>query len=278
MTIESIGKNVTNSTGVSVQSDGTANTMGAWTELVASSTVDCEWFELFLYADQPDTGYMVDIGIGAAASEVRVLDRLSYWGNTATSCRYRFPLTIPSGTRISARCQDQVGGRFVRISGHLDDAPNFGTSPSNITIGIGLSQGFNIDPGTTLNTKGGWQQLTASSSADIDYIMMVFGGQNDSTNSNANYLIDIGTGAVSSEVVLISNIGFTTDGSEILTSKVACYFQSITAGTRISVRCQADDNTSGTRGIDALMVGCLLDTPASGGAPKQAGRGGGMAG
>jgi hypothetical protein len=66
-------------------------TTGAWVELIASTPVDITEAEIF-----DSSGQMLELGVGAASSEVRVL-------YVAPGGNGRVPLVIPSGSRISIR-------------------------------------------------------------------------------------------------------------------------------------------------------------------------------
>jgi hypothetical protein len=97
-----------------VDAGSTANTKSAWTEIVASTTAPIKLLYL-LYGPESSTAHggggestsLVDIGVGAAASEVVVL------ANLAVSRQRPYvphvlgpiPVDIPAGSRIAVRAQ-----------------------------------------------------------------------------------------------------------------------------------------------------------------------------
>ncbi len=90
----------------------------------------------------------------------------------------------------------------------------------------------------TQHTKGDWETLISSTSADAEgiYIKIVDVGQ---SNIATSMLMDIGTGAAESETVLIPDliVGYASDDK----TKGRMYFipTAIVSGTRISARCQS---------------------------------------
>jgi hypothetical protein len=102
-----------------------------------------------------------------------------------------------------------------------------------------LSAGFEILPSGTVNTKGSWTQIVASTPYDFE--MLVLGAQGPASFS---WALDIGIGAPGSEIVIVPNflIGMGgVDGGYRVTFPLH-----IPAGSAISVRCQSTNNTGKT--------------------------------
>jgi len=92
-------------------SSSSANTKGSWAEVIHSLTAATCWF-IVMFTPFSSNGYFVDIGIGAAASEVAIISDL-FLNNQGTYQGIPMsigPIRFPAGTRISARCQDNAGG------------------------------------------------------------------------------------------------------------------------------------------------------------------------
>lgn len=117
------------SRGAAVDPGGTANTKGAWSQLVASTAVDvAAIFGVIGYnadvARAAVASSLVDIGIGAAASEFVILPDFSLaWGTSYDGPTdvviNPVPCAIPSGTRIAARsaCSlNTAGDRTVDVA------------------------------------------------------------------------------------------------------------------------------------------------------------------
>lgn len=95
---------------------GTANTKGSWTQIVASTPYDASAFLLDLWVSSAGLDYLVDIGVGAAASEYVVLPNLYIRAGTTTGLTSEYtlvPLSIPTGTRVSARAQCSTASSVV---------------------------------------------------------------------------------------------------------------------------------------------------------------------
>lgn len=114
--VESWGLSTASSIGTVLDPGGTANTKGSYTQLVASTSRNCREVSIVLYSpdvdsagnDQVNKFWAVDIAVGAAASEVIIVPDLMAsrgWStNFSPTGSLRLPISIPAGTRISARC------------------------------------------------------------------------------------------------------------------------------------------------------------------------------
>ena len=108
------GIDLSGSRGTVVDPGGVANTLGAWTEIDASTSDDIYGFFVMIGNDDNATintnnEFFIDIGIGGAGSEEVVVD--SIWSRSSTSENNYptefFDIVIPAGTRIAARMQAQ---------------------------------------------------------------------------------------------------------------------------------------------------------------------------
>jgi len=113
--VDSIGFQAGTTRGVTLTPNASANTMGSYAQLVASSSVDYMGimaafdYQGGAFATQ---NWLVDIAIGAGGSEVVVVPQLFTGGGGANAfgCPVMpfIPLSIPAGTRIAARCQSSA--------------------------------------------------------------------------------------------------------------------------------------------------------------------------
>ena len=116
--LETWGAVTTGSTGTVVDAGATANTKGAWVQLIASTGFDTE--DLLLAFDHDETGFpaatrtfLLDIGLGAAAAEQVVIDNLAVALSASDNAFLPrtlgpVPCRIPAGTRVAARCQCSI--------------------------------------------------------------------------------------------------------------------------------------------------------------------------
>jgi hypothetical protein len=107
----------------------------------------------------------------------------------------------------------------------------------------------NADPGVTvtadatIHTKGAWAQIIASTARDAYGITVFIAATAGAASSNQRYLVDIGIGAASSEVVLIPDLmcgNASAFNAASNTGPAMFHFPIyIPAGSRISARGQA---------------------------------------
>lgn len=107
-----MGVDTATSRGITLTAPGSLNVKSAWTEIEDSTPVDFSALSLFVQGGVGTTmnssGVLVDIGIGAAGSEIVLVPDFYLFGSstaeyyTAYSPRC-YGLDIPAGTRLSAR-------------------------------------------------------------------------------------------------------------------------------------------------------------------------------
>lgn len=119
--------------GTQLDPGATANTKGAYAQLTASTTNDLAGFFVAFDINGQSSGstgiaeYLVDVSIGAAASEKVILPNIQLIGDRQTIANnacYILPATtdylpifIPAGTRLSARCQCSINTATARLIG-----------------------------------------------------------------------------------------------------------------------------------------------------------------
>ena len=67
-----------------VTSGGSNNTKGSWTEAIASTSEETYWLTIVFKGAVNDVNFLVDIGVGAAASEVVQIANIPFFSNTST--------------------------------------------------------------------------------------------------------------------------------------------------------------------------------------------------
>lgn len=110
--VEAIGVSTASSIATNLDPGGTANTEGSWTELAAATTRQFDAIVLAVHNNAiltADTEWLVDIGIGAAASEQVVIPNVAFRADAnlirGTKIYMTVPITIPAGVRVAARAQ-----------------------------------------------------------------------------------------------------------------------------------------------------------------------------
>ena len=264
-----------NSTGVLVASSATANTKGSWVELIASTSEETYWIQLVVtnnVASVTKRNFLLDIGVGALGVEVVKIANISAYVINSKSITYLFPLTIASGARVSISCANaDVSATSCFAMIYLDNEDAYGTSTVNANFGADTasSKGTAIEAdGTTDDTKGGYGELTSSTSIDVDYMVVMIGSNDNGTISPAQEaLVDVATGAASSEVDIIANVPYGMNNAE--TSGISFgVFQSIPSTTRLSARMQTSDSVAAgaaDRTLDVCFLCFTLEAPSGGG-------------
>jgi hypothetical protein len=249
-------------------SPSSANTKYSWVELIASTSFPASGL-IVTIGYRNVANFLIDVGIGAAGSEITIINDLLASIMTGTGLAKAssmfFPISIPAGTRIAARCQSSstsnkncgvavqiVGGGFVH------------PSPFSrvITYGAdtGTSRGVNVDPGSSADTKGAWVEISAATSDILKALLVRFGDGGSTRGSLKQGLLDVGIGAAGSEIVAIPNIhflhsyysssayGFSPDCSVL-------FPVSIPSGYRLAVRAQSQETNATYRKFDVALYG-----------------------
>lgn len=264
-----LGTVAANSTGPVLNTGGSSFVKGSWSQIVASLAQDCSWMMFYIETlNSSGTNYAVDIGVGSSGNEVVIVANLLFSSQSAGGIRYMFPLNIPAGTRVAARVAGNGspgGGLSVGFNVFSDTYQSAGCGSAIDTYGLNSATilGTAVDPGATVNTKGAYSQVVASTVADIAGIFVAFDQQNTgSGSSNAiYYLVDIAVGLSGSEVVIIPNVllsAYVGTSATQLDGHLPYVAVQIPAGSRIAVRCQSSTNTSPDRVIGCTIFGVRL--------------------
>lgn len=265
MTYETVGVSTSTSEATSIAHSGTANTKSNWVELDASTAFAVDGFWVYFGVNSSVTlDYFIDIGIGAASSEVVLIPDLFYsTGDTeGESNLVFFPISIASGTRISARQQNYAttGTIDVAIIITTDSGLDVTAFTSVDTLGALTSSdtsGTLITPSTTANVKGPYVELDASTSNTYKAFIAIIGQNRNAGLTDADALFDVAIGAASSEVDFLININFgSSQFSDTMQPKVfgpmAC---DIPSSSRLSVRAQSSLGDFGDRLFDIVLYG-----------------------
>ena len=121
--IVTMGAAAGTSGGTAIDSGATANTFGAWVQLTGSTTDDIKALCCTSGGNNnttPTTGQgLLQIGVGAAAAEVPVLELPFQMGTTADNYGplppFWLPCSIPAGTRVAARFMSTVTDAVDRV-------------------------------------------------------------------------------------------------------------------------------------------------------------------
>lgn len=246
-----------------------ANIKGSWAEVSSSTPFDATSFFLSLCAPNGLTNdeCLLDIGIGASGQEVVIVPDLllsptgASWSPGLDEFLIPIPLSVPAGTRLSARLQQSVAGGYGSGQISLDIkllAGGWGaSSPLQVASSIGVSTinttGTVVAASTSSGTYGSWVELTSATDGPICSLLVLLGGQQQ--NTGMGYYIDLAVGSSGNEQKFLYNLVAYRDGSSSrLNPRVHGPFPvNIPAGTRISARLL--DNGGGSRTLEVACYG-----------------------
>jgi hypothetical protein len=230
-----------NATGTLITAGATANTKGAWTQLVAATDFDSDGMLLTL-SIQSAHPYAFDIAIGASGSEQIIVNNILLRGINGSnyySSSY-LPITIPAGTRISVRSQSttasSIGHALVHLFGESFLSSKFaGVETVGANVTASGTDGTYVLYNGTANTWSSWVQLTAATQneffamflSDLSYI-----------NAAADFMYEIGIGASGSEQAIMPTMHLRGDlykGAVISPT----FPIRIPAGSRLSMRARS---------------------------------------
>ena len=203
----------------SMSSDSAAHAKGPYTEVVASTPYDSSRLYLQLAAGSNNGRLvLVDLATGGAGAETVAVANIATTIDVDIMTAIFVPVTVdlPAGTRLALRCQTGLSAATTEsFVVHLEDRA-LGSIASPVTYGAvtAASRGTVLDPGTTINTKGSYVQVSASTSARIDTLVLcTTASQAGSTFITAftSWLLDIATGTSGAESVLLPNFRYSAN-------------------------------------------------------------------
>jgi hypothetical protein len=263
--------------GTSVSASGTANTKGSWTQLIASTTDAAFGIFVILNAvaeQELVRNILVDIGIGAAGSEVVLLPDLhaGFAAHLRTGTQVAdtsvlspgcksafFPIFVPSGSRLAARAAASLASDTVDVHLIL-----WGKTPQPMWVGSRVdaygvvsasSRGTAVNAGN--NAEGAWAQLVASTSLDHQ-AWVLMGGNRDTggyATAGETYSFDLGVGAAGSEQIIGENWIFGVSKHSAITGPFPPLpvYAPVPAGSRIAAR--AASTAAAVTTVDAIAYG-----------------------
>jgi hypothetical protein len=178
----------------------------AWTEIIADTGAEAEGFAIAVRGpavNATDTGMLLDIAVGAAASEVEIVTDYSIGqatigvgGNDATLGKaFFFARRVPANSRISARIRGAVTADVCQFEihmyqgvVHLEDVGNWTT----YGISTAASRGTSVPSG-----NGGFGAWTAigTTSADHNLFAVAFDLLSDTTIGSGDIVVQLGYGS-----------------------------------------------------------------------------------
>lgn len=203
---------------VTVTAHATPHAKGAWTQIIDSTAADSTMLVLdvtSLGTTGTSTATLIDLAIGGSGSEVAFLSDLPCSGArgsaTVVTCwQVPIPISIPAGSRISARIQSEVTAKTAIVSVNLFSGGSY--TPGSSLIVLGADTG--TSRGTSLGTS--WSELTASLASTCLWLIPVPSLAASSMDTSTGDVV-IGKGAASSETE-IGRMAAGTNSSEMVSA------------------------------------------------------------
>lgn len=172
---------------------GASGVKGGWTELTASATglvADCTAMLIKVYYSQgggTDTGLSMDFGIGVNSNVQPIIPNITINEHLAAfpflQFQLKFPISLPAGTHVWARCATNGTGAGAAIQASLStwDASFVGYPESAGVDALGVvSPGVGTSVAIGSSAKGAWATIVSTTIRDY---------------SGLAFALDCGTGA-----------------------------------------------------------------------------------
>lgn len=259
--VQVYGNTPATTSGTTLTANASADTKGSYVQLTAATTHDANWIVVNLGASANQASFLVDIAIGSATEQI-ILPDLLVWTRLGDSGQtYLFPIFIPAGSRLAARCQSSTGGGAIQITVNLVSGTmlggGVGPSWADAYGAVAASTGTNVDPGGTASTDSSWVEIASATTRPHNWLVFAAKFGDGTLAAAAKWLVDIGIGSAT-EQEIVSDI-FVSAG---ITTDMACggwvqHFPIfIPEGSRLTCRARCSVTTDGDRDLNVKLYGC----------------------
>lgn len=247
--IDDLATDTANTRGVVLTSGGSNGVKGSYVQVIASTARAYQGLHICVGNSSIGNQSVIDIAIGAAASEQIILADLAWSQQTVANrdpaSSWTIPIYVPASVRVSARTAYASASRTCDLQVHgITGGPRVPAGYGRATTyGITSPKGVTIDNSAgSANTKGSYTEITSATSFPIKLLyLMGQAGTTTTPSTAASWLVDIAAGAAASEVDLIPNLYMRmiiSQGGPIPMLQ-GPFPVDIPTGTRLSVRGQA---------------------------------------
>lgn len=226
-----VGGTTANELGTLITASGSIHTKGAFSagELIASTAYGSYGITIMLTevgtVASTNSRMLVDIGIGGSGSETVLIPNLlagnagTLTGAVNTAGMYSFPIFIPSGTRISARCQALIASDTVRVAVWLHQQAKFGgwTGQRVTAYGVDTATSTGVSVAQATGAYGTTAEIDAACANSIRYMQVGVDLLTDTTGANKRGIVRVGIGATPDWIV--SDLPF---GESTSTENITC--------------------------------------------------------
>lgn len=223
---------------------GAANTPGTWVAMHTAAPFPVSGFRITLgkvglATAASNTQTLLDIGSGAAGSEVLIAQDIAI-GGTLAFASWDLPLSVPIGTRISVRTRSAVASKAVTMAMWLYGGTESESGYKAVTYGqvTATSRGTTLTAPTSINTiEAPWTVITAATTSPARFLVVGISAPNTATATAADILVDIGIGVAASEGTILTDIPCSMSINEDIMFPAPLTFPvSIPVGSRLVAR------------------------------------------
>jgi hypothetical protein len=246
---------------INLTAAGSNNTKGSYVEITSSTPFPAYGFIIWNNNASGSADFLFDLAIGGSGSEQVIWSNIVYACSTQARRQQLYvPLFIPAGVRLAARCQASTASRVMTLGitliGGSPAYPEIFQTVTTYGANTGNSGGVQIDPGGTINTKGSYAQITASTTAPIKFLIVGITNKVNTVRATYGWLMDIAIGGSGSENIIIPNIPLWSDLTiDIMEPGLTGFPVDIPMGTRIVARAQCSGNDATDRLFDMVLYG-----------------------
>lgn len=257
---DTYGEATASSAGTAITSPGASlNSKAGYTELVASTPFEAAGIVVSgSMTGSAVTSALFDIAIGAAGSEQVIVPNVHVFrgsGANTVAMPTFIPISIPAGSRISARYQHSANGSALQLSvvllGATVNYPILGGQVVTYGADLTASKGVQVDPGGVAHTKGSYAEVTSATSIKSRWLAL--SAMPDSASFQSTWLLDLAIGAAGSEQIILADVhlyGMVTVGLQHMRMFLPI---EIPAGVRVAARAQCLGTTAGSRNLSVLV-------------------------
>lgn len=255
---ETVGSVPASTTGTTITGGASSNVKGSYVELTAATTRDADWVLVMVGNPSSLNVTYIDIAIGAATEQVIIPDLAAYY-TAGNSNNWLFPIFIPAGSRLTARCANaNSGSATINVTLTLFSASHLSSNPRQSLVskyGTSASAGTSVDPGGTADTDSSWVQITSATDRDHHWLCLHAKEVSATPTAVSDFLLDIGTGSATEEEI-ISDFYYTNDATvDKMLGPICCFPYFIPTGTRVVARVRSSSIVANERALHVMIHG-----------------------
>ena len=252
-----VGQVSASTSGTVLTSSASANAKGSYSQITSATPFHAAGIMVHVVKVTNNTSdYLIDLAVGGSGSEQVIINNLLHAPVGFPGSTYFFPISIPSGTRLSARLQGTAASRqawiFITLTNGHESYSRVATWGADITDSSGLA----IDGGGTAHTKGTYAQLTSATDFAIKKLLFVVGNQVQASRAATNFLWDFAVDIGGNKQIMLADIPLHNQSSGNPSPWVlGPYDVILPAASNLYARTQSSVTATASRQFDLVAYG-----------------------